>query len=82
MKPPPPTPLTDPEYVENLRIVLNGVCNALAKDLDAVQRIRNDETGIIIHSQGVEIFRRADIVDLATEQLMIEIEDELGGREN
>ena len=75
---PPPTTLTDDEFLENLRIVLNGVVDALKLDPDAVGRIRDETQGLIIHSQGVEIFRRADAVDLATEELMVEIADELG----
>ena len=75
---PPPTTLTDEEFVEHLRVVLNGVCDALKLDSDAVGRIRDETQGLLIHSQGVEIFRRADAVDLATEELMVEIADELG----
>ena len=78
MNMPPPTTLTDEEFVENLRVVLNGVCDALELDPDAVGRIRDETQGLIIHSQGVEIFRRADAVDLATEELVEEIELELG----
>jgi len=75
---PEPTTLTDAEFLENLRIVMNSVINALALDPDAVAHIRDETQGLIIHSQGVEIFRRADAVDLATEQLVAEIESELG----
>lgn len=75
---PPPTQLSDDEFLENLRVVLNGVVDALALSPETVARIRDDTQGLLIHSQGVEIFRRADAVDLATEELMVEIADELG----
>lgn len=75
---PPPTPLTDAEFVEHLRVVLNDVCDALKLDSAAVGRLRDETQGLIIHSQGVEMFRRADAVDLATEELMVDIAEELG----
>ena len=75
---PPPTELSNAEYLENLRIVLNGVVDALALAPATVARIRDETQGLLIHSQGVELFRRADAVDLATEQLVAEIESELG----
>lgn len=78
MELPPPTQLTDDEFLENLRIVLNGVVDALALAPATVARIRDETQGLLIHSQGVELFRRADAVDLATEQLVAEIESELG----
>jgi hypothetical protein len=75
---PPPTKLSNAEFVANLRIVLGDVCDALELDPATVGHIRDETLGLIIHSQGVEIFRRADAVDLATEELMVEIADELG----
>lgn len=79
MKLPEPTPLTDAQYVANLRIVVTAILNRLPEFPDTLQGIRDDNLGIIVHSQGVELIRRADLVDLATEELMGEIEDELGG---
>ncbi len=76
---PPPTQLSNADYLANLRIVLNGVVDALEFAPATVANIRDETQGLIIHSQGVEIFRRADAVDLATEELMVEIADELGG---
>ncbi len=78
MELPPPTQLTDDEFLENLRIVLNGVVDALALAPATVARIRDETQGLLIHSQGVELFRRADLVDLAAEELVEEIEIELG----
>ena len=71
---PPPTTLTDEGFLENLRIVLNGVVDALAGAPETVARIRDESQGLIIHSQGVELFRRADLVDLATEDLVAGLE--------
>ncbi len=78
MNMPPPTQLSDEEFVENLRIVLNGVCDALLAEPATAARIRDETQGLLIHSQGVELFRRADLVDLAAEELVEEIELELG----
>ena len=74
---PPPTQLSDDEFLENLRVVLNGVVDALALAPETVARIRDETQGLIIHSQGVELFRRADLVDLATEDLIKGLEAEL-----
>ena len=70
MELPPPTKLTDEEFVANLRIVFNGVCDALALDRDKLTLIREGVSGLLIDSQGVTLFRRADLVDLAVEDLV------------
>ena len=75
---PPPTPLTDEEFIENLRIVVDGTLDALLLNPDKVTLIRDGVSGLLIDSQGVRLFRRADLVDLAAEELVEEIELELG----
>ncbi len=75
---PEPTTLTDAEFLENLRIVMNGVINALADAPDKVALVRDGVMGLLVDTRGVMLFRRADLVDLATEELMVEIADELG----
>ncbi len=42
---PPPTELSNAEYLENLRIVLNGVVDALALAPATVARIRDETQG-------------------------------------
>ena len=75
---PEPTTLTDAEFLENLRIVMNGVINALADAPDKVALVREGVMGLLVDTRGVMLFRRANLVDLATEELMVEIADELG----
>ena len=75
---PEPTTLTDAEFLENFRIVMNGVINALADAPDKVALLRDGVMGLLVDTRGVMLFRRADLVDLATEQLVAEIESELG----
>ncbi|MCH7583407.1 MAG: hypothetical protein IIC72_12355 [Acidobacteria bacterium] len=75
---PEPTTLTDAEFLENLRTVMNGTINALADAPDKVALIREGVMGLLVDTRGVMLFRRADLVDLATEELMVEIADELG----
>ena len=75
---PEPTKLTDAEFLENLRIVMNGTINALADAPDKVALLRDGVMGLLVDTRGVMLFRRADLVDLATEELMVEIADELG----
>lgn len=75
---PPPTQLSDEEFIENLRIVVDGTLDALLLNPDKVDLIRQGVSGLLIDAQGVMLFRRADLVDLATEELMVEIADELG----
>ncbi|GEM_PF-3578124 len=70
MNMPPPTQLSDEEFVANLRIVLNGVCDALLAEPAIVARIRDETQGLLIDSQGVRLFRRADLVDLAADDLV------------
>ena len=75
---PEPTTLTDAEFLENLRTVMNGTINALADAPDKVALVREGVMGLLVDTRGVMLFRRADLVDLATEELMVEIADELG----
>ena len=70
MKLPPPTQLSDEEFIANLRIVLDGVCDALALDPDKLALVREGVLGLLIDSQGVTMFRRADLVDMAVEDLV------------
>ena len=79
MKLPPPTTLTDAEYVDNMRTVLNEALDRLGDHPVTLKRIRADELGIVLHSQGLGLIRHVDWVDAATEELMVEIEQELGG---
>jgi len=75
---PPPTQLSDEEFIENLRIVVGGTLDALLLNPDKVDLIRQGVSGLLIDAQGVMLFRRADLVDLAVEELVEEIELELG----
>ena len=67
---PEPTTLTDAEFLENLRIVMNGVINALADAPDKVALIRDGVMGLLVDTRGVMLFRRADLVDMAVEDLV------------
>jgi hypothetical protein len=75
---PQPTTLTDAEFLENLRIVMNATINALADAPDKVALVRDGVMGLLVDTRGVMLFRRADLVDLAVEELVEEIELELG----
>ena len=75
---PSPTQLSDEEFIENLRIVVDGTLDALLLNPDKVDLIRQGVSGLLIDAQGVMLFRRADLVDLAVEELVEEIEIELG----
>ena len=67
---PEPTTLTDAEFLENLRTVMNGVINALADAPDKVALIREGVMGLLVDTRGVMLFRRADLVDMAVEDLV------------
>jgi hypothetical protein len=75
---PPPTQLSDEEFIENLRMVVGGTLDAMLLNPDKVDLIRQGVSGLLIDAQGVMLFRRADLVDLAVEELVEEIELELG----
>ncbi len=75
---PPPTPLTDEEYVDNLRVVVAGTLNALANSPATIALVREGVIGIIVHSQGVELIRREDGIEQATELIIEGFEEELG----
>ncbi len=70
MELPPPTKLSDEQFVANLRVVLDGVCDALALDPDKLTLVREGVLGLLIDAQGVLLFRRADLVDIAADDLV------------
>ena len=74
--------MSDAAWLENLGVVLGGILGGLAAYPATLKRIRSGEMGLLVHHVGVELYRRADLVDLAAEELMAEIEVELEGREN
>ena len=67
---PEPTTLTDAEFLENLRTVMNGTINALADAPDKVALVREGVMGLLVDTRGVMLFRRADLVDMAVEDLV------------
>ncbi len=60
MQLPPPTILTDEEFVENLIVVASGAIKGFAADPDTLEALRSDDLGLIIHARGVEIIEGPD----------------------
>jgi len=67
---PPAGRISDEQFVANLRVVLDGVCDALALDPDKLTLVREGVLGLLIDAQGVLLFRRADLVDIAADDLV------------
>ena len=67
---PPAGRISDEQFVANLRVVLDGVCDALALDPDKLTLVREGVLGLLIDAQGVLLFRRAYLVDIAAEDLV------------
>ena len=88
MKPPPPPPthLTDTEYVDNLRIVVAATLTQLLEHPETLTLVRQGTLGVIIHSEGVDLIRRHDLIEEAGERFAHEVEEALrkgmGEREN
>ena len=83
VKLPEPTPLTDAEYIDNMRTVLNAVLDELPNAPETVKRMRNDEVAVVLHSQGVGLIASVDLdlMGVAMEELMSEIDEALGDDE-
>ncbi len=75
---PEPTILTDAEWLENLRIVMNGTINALQNDPARIVDVRNGDIGLIMHSAGIElVVREPDAVSSHAQHLVEDIAKEL-----
>ena len=78
MKLPPPTTIDDAEWIVNLGTVFGAILDQLALNPDTIKRLRNDELALVLHAQGVGLIAKLDLMGVAMDELMSEIDEELG----
>ena len=76
---PQPTVLTDAEFLENLRVVMNATINALRDNPARITDVRNGDIGLIVHSAGIELILKEpdDPIAHAAHHMVEELSEEL-----
>ena len=74
---PPPTTITDAEWLVNLGIVFGAIVDQLGANPETVRRLRNDEIAVVVHAQRVGLIAKVDVMGLVNDDIITGFEDEL-----